>query len=235
MASSFPNTTQWAQALLAQGTKQGMFPKGVATNASDVSAIAGWEVAEGTYGKYANPLDTTLKEPGSTNQVYTGTPGVYVQGYQSVAQGLEASLSTLKGYPSIVADINSGAPAQTTADTISGSSWGTEAFNPAPVTPAAGSNSSFLSGLGQFVSGGEAAITQPGAGLSTIYDAITGSGGSSGSSLTSGSGLLAKVGAYLIGAALLVVGLIILFKGNTPAPSVSSGGGAEEAEEVAAA
>lgn len=61
---------------------------------------------------FANPLNTTLREPGSTDCVQTGTPGVAVQAYTTTMQGTRATATTLRqpAFQNILRALQSGDP-----------------------------------------------------------------------------------------------------------------------------
>jgi hypothetical protein len=104
----------WAGAFLADA--------GLPRTACNMSAVEGWERAEGTYGRYLNPLDTTEREPGS----WPVNP-VGVQHYTSWGQGLHATVVTLYNghYPQIIAALRAADSAQKAADAVGASVWGT--------------------------------------------------------------------------------------------------------------
>ena len=90
---------------------------------NNLIAIVAWEANEGSRATW-NPLDTTLRMPGSTNFNSVG-----VQNYRSLTQGLQATVLTLnKGaiiyrYGGIVAALTACAPAIETAQAVAGSNW----------------------------------------------------------------------------------------------------------------
>lgn len=98
--------------------------------ASAVTSLEGWAEGEGggtanqaPYVAKYNPLNTTLHEPGSTNFA----PGSNVQSYQSVAQGVAATASTLDepAYSSIVGELRAGASPSEIWSSVMASPWGT--------------------------------------------------------------------------------------------------------------
>lgn len=109
---------------------------GAPTTPSNVQTITDWERAEG--GNWANsaafnPLNTTLKLPGSTVMPGGGAGAAAgVQAYGSWAQGLQATISTLleKPYSAVVADLRASAPEKQTAADVAASPWGTGNFAP---------------------------------------------------------------------------------------------------------
>jgi hypothetical protein len=103
-------------------------------SSNNVAAVVAWEAAEG--GHYANaahfnPLNTTLREPGSTS--IGGPAGV--QAYISWAAGLEATAATLKAsaYAPIRAALAQSSPVVLTLKAIDSTPWGTH-FTPAQLT-----------------------------------------------------------------------------------------------------
>jgi hypothetical protein len=88
-------------------------------------AFAAWMQAEGGSAKF-NPLNTTLKEPGSTT-LAGNTAGV--QNYVSGGQGIDATAKTLRerdhGYEKILRRMRVNAPAWAIIDAIIESDWGT--------------------------------------------------------------------------------------------------------------
>lgn len=111
----------WARALL----RDGGYPVTLCT----VGAVIAWQAAEGDWRAghvgWHNLLNDKRKEPGSVNATTQG-----VQKYTSWAQGLEATLATLRGpdYGGIRAALAAGNDAQAVADAVSASPWGTRPF-----------------------------------------------------------------------------------------------------------
>jgi hypothetical protein len=110
----------WASALLSAG--------GWPQTACNLGAIQAWEAAEGgnweNTAQY-NPLDTTQYEQGSQTMNSAG-----VRAYTSWQEGFAATLTTL-GYPAYsgVRDaLSAGNNAQSVADAVAGSPWGTGPF-----------------------------------------------------------------------------------------------------------
>jgi hypothetical protein len=94
----------------------------------NVRAILAWEAAEGgNWNNTAayNPLNTTLPEPGSSPMNPVG-----VQSYTSWGQGLQATVDTLNNgnYPGILAALSAGDNAQSVANAVGASPWGTGYF-----------------------------------------------------------------------------------------------------------
>jgi hypothetical protein len=93
----------------------------------DLGAIEAWEREEGTFALYRNPLDTTRRMPGSV-PVPGNSAGV--QHYASWRQGLHATVVTLRNglYPGIESALRAGNDAQSVADAVARSPWGTARF-----------------------------------------------------------------------------------------------------------
>ena len=115
----------WAESILAA--------MGWPETQSNIDAMVAWEAAEGGNWENpdsANPLDTTMDAPGARS---TNSAGV--KAYTSWAQGLAATVATLKlsYYPGIRAAFASGNAASTLVPTASSELriWGT---NPAAIT-----------------------------------------------------------------------------------------------------
>jgi len=116
-AGAAPGGAQWARALLAAG--------GWPVTGCNTGAIQAWERAEGSTPSWHNPLDTTLREPGSRSVNSVG-----VQAYPSVQEGLAATVATLRGgqYGPVLAALAARNDAQAVADAVAASPWGTEPF-----------------------------------------------------------------------------------------------------------
>jgi len=114
---------------------------------NNISAIVGWDTAEGSNAKF-NPLDTTLgpgvgapSYPGTLfNILGTGKYGPYgVMSYQSNKEGINAIAQTLtdtpgetsptSSYGKIVASLRGNQPAQQTANLVAAGPFGTEPFS----------------------------------------------------------------------------------------------------------
>ena len=122
-AGSAYTQASWARALLTAG--------GWPLTTCNLNAVVSWENAEGgNWGNDAqfNPLDTTEQEPGSW--AVNTVDGVHVQGYPSWQTGFAATLTTLNNgfYPTILAALTTGNDAQSVADAVTASPWGTEPF-----------------------------------------------------------------------------------------------------------
>jgi hypothetical protein len=92
-------------------------------------AILTWEAAEGgNWNNTAayNPLNTTMPEPGSAAMNSVG-----VRAYTSWGQGLRATVDTLNNgnYPGILAALAAGNDAQSVANAVGASPWGTGYFS----------------------------------------------------------------------------------------------------------
>lgn len=117
---------QWARTILeAMGYRQ--------TNAN-VTAMMAWMNAEGgnwnntaTY----NPLNTTQRMPGSHSMNSVG-----VQAYTSWEQGISATIKTLKNgyYGSILSALKAGNSAQSVANAVVNSPWGTKNISVSGIT-----------------------------------------------------------------------------------------------------
>lgn len=97
---------------------------GMRTGGCDRVLVVAWENAEGTYGKFRNPLDSTLPMPGSYS-----VNGDGVQHYKSLRQGLEATVLTIRNglYQPVQSALAAGnGPAAALA--VSSSRWGTAPF-----------------------------------------------------------------------------------------------------------
>jgi hypothetical protein len=111
----------WARALLRI--------EGLPRTPCEVASIVAWEDAENSPASWRNPLDTTISEPGSQDEVRTQTPGVWVQGYTSRGQSLAATDATLHNglYGSVLTALEQGG-GQAVADAVAASLWGTQPF-----------------------------------------------------------------------------------------------------------
>ena len=112
----------WAQAFLKS--------LGMPITADNVAAVVAWEMAEGGHWyntAYFNPLNTTQSMPGAT--VFNS---VGVKAYTSWAQGLKASVITLRNgyYGGILDALSRGNDAQAVANAVAASPWGTGSFTP---------------------------------------------------------------------------------------------------------
>lgn len=102
---------QWAQLLLA---------KLDAPQCEDnLIAVVAWQLNEGTDARW-NPLATTYSMPGASSFNWVG-----VRDYTSLAQGLTASVATIKldYYVDVVRSLRACAPAEDTAAAIAASPW----------------------------------------------------------------------------------------------------------------
>ena len=94
----------------------------------NLGAIKAWEAAEGgnwADAARANPLNSTMPEPGSSPVNSVG-----VQSYTSWHQGLQATVATITNgrYPGILSALHAGNNAQAVADAVAQSPWGTSSF-----------------------------------------------------------------------------------------------------------
>ena len=94
----------------------------------DVKFVIAWENAEGGNWQNSaayNPLNSTLREPGSGSINSAG-----VQKYTSWQQGIEADAATLRNgkYTGILSALSAGNDAQQAANAVAGSPWGTGSF-----------------------------------------------------------------------------------------------------------
>lgn len=97
------------------------------TSTESLVSVTAWALAEGghTANDAAwNPLNTTLRRPGSSSM-----NGVGVQRYRSYADGLAATVATinLPRYSQVVAALRSSAAASRVAELVGASGWGTSA------------------------------------------------------------------------------------------------------------
>jgi hypothetical protein len=106
---------------------------GAPTNKNNMAAMLQWMRAEGGHwhnsAKY-NPLNTTLKMPGSHS---AGTAQSSIKAYNSWDSGVQATINTLTsgnhtayGYDAIVGAFQSGSSQQAVYDAIYNSKWGTK-------------------------------------------------------------------------------------------------------------
>lgn len=112
--------SSWASALLSAG--------GWPQTACNLAAIEAWERAEGGNWENSaayNPLDTTEPAPGSWSMNSVG-----VRAYSSWQEGFQATLVTLENgnYPGILSALRAGDSAQSVADAVASSPWGTGGF-----------------------------------------------------------------------------------------------------------
>lgn len=97
---------------------------GISPTTQNVKDFTAWEEQEGgnwqNDAKY-NPLNTTMPEPGAGN---TGAQG-NIKVYKSWAQGLEATVATLKNYPGILDALKNNDSLSLFSSSVSSSPWGT--------------------------------------------------------------------------------------------------------------
>ncbi len=116
----------WAKALLRA--------LGMPQTTDNMAAIIAWEMAEGGHwynSAHYNPLNTTWRMPGATAMNSVG-----VKAYVSWTQGLAATVETLHNglYEGILSALRAGNDAQTVADAVASSPWGTGSFDVASLT-----------------------------------------------------------------------------------------------------
>jgi hypothetical protein len=113
------NQTVWAKTLLGR--------LGIRPSHGAVKALVGWANAEGGHWHNSanfNPLNTTLRLPGSSVMGGGNTAGV--QSYRNWAQGLKATADTLRNYPGVLSALRAG-DAMQVANAVGSSPWGTNA------------------------------------------------------------------------------------------------------------
>lgn len=123
---------------------------GLPTSASNLAFLTGWYTAEGgnwhntaTY----NPLNTTLQLPGSS-AIAGNSAGV--QAYTSWGQGLQATASTLQGYPAIYSALKSGNASSADTSGQLGADflrWSGGGYSQVPVTPLTAADTSSISSI----------------------------------------------------------------------------------------
>jgi hypothetical protein len=111
---------------------------GAPQSPANVQTLVAWEAAEGGNWHntaWYNPLNTTLREPGSSSMNPVG-----VQAYTDWQQGVDATVSTLQEAPyrQVVADLAASAPPSQTAADVGASPWGTSAASIAGALGAGG-------------------------------------------------------------------------------------------------
>lgn len=207
---------------------------GITPTATNVAQVSAWEQAEsGGVGSYNNPLNTTLHEPGSWGVNYNN--GYPVQGYPTVAEGIQADATALQGnfshYANIIADLQSGdAPNAQFAGDIAASPWGTGTLvgnvlesgtAPSATLTTAPSPGGIIgeavggiAGLAGGVSGVTNGITGDIAGevTSGIKSAVT---GLVGPVVKPAESLAVRVGLVLFGAVAVLVGVATMVKGDS--------------------
>lgn len=119
-APAGPGRQAWARAFLADAS----LPDSPCT----LAATLAWIGAEGSNPAWHNLLDSTQPEPGSYS-----INSDHVQAYVSREQGLAATVTTIHNglYPGILAAFRAGNNAQSIADAVAQSPWGTQAFTTA--------------------------------------------------------------------------------------------------------
>jgi peptidoglycan hydrolase CwlO-like protein len=103
----------WASAFLSAA--------GYPVSRNNMVVMVAWQTAEYTDARW-NPLATTYSMPGSSSFNSVG-----VQNYGSLAEGIQATIATLRasgyGYEAILSDLASSVDPYTTAGAINASSW----------------------------------------------------------------------------------------------------------------
>lgn len=116
--ATHPSQIPFAQAFLTS--------LGAPQSADNMNFMIAWQRAEsGNFNEYNNPLNTTLKKPGSWG--VNDNNGFPVQGYPSFELGVEASVDTIlePRYATVVDDLVNSRPAETTGADLIASGWGT--------------------------------------------------------------------------------------------------------------
>jgi len=111
-------------ALDAKGLGEILRGIGAPITAANIATLVGWERAEGGNASF-NPFNTTLSEPGATSYNSVG-----VRNYVSEAQGIRATVDTLKSsyYANVVAELRKGNDPAGVARAVGASPWGTPDF-----------------------------------------------------------------------------------------------------------
>jgi hypothetical protein len=150
--------SDFANALIGELNQQGA---SIPDGPNQVADISAWEQQEGGNWKNDakfNPLNTTLGEPGSVSINSSG-----VQAYNSWAQGLDATTSTLmsSSYQSIINTLAQNDSFDTFAQAVDSSSWGTKGLGSLnSPTPSSSNNSAYVYGT-QTGQNGDNAINSP--------------------------------------------------------------------------
>jgi hypothetical protein len=117
MATDAPtfNPVKWAKDFL----KAAKLPE----TQQNISAVVTWESFEGTFGKWNNPLDTTMPASGAKTVNSAG-----VKSYSSYSQGIAESVKTLYNgyYSGIISALKSGGNATAVERAVNASPWGTK-------------------------------------------------------------------------------------------------------------
>jgi hypothetical protein len=115
----------WAAAFLGAA--------GEPATACNLGAVTAWESAEG--GNWSNqaafnPLNSTQPAPGSTTFQSAGPGAAPIRIYTSWHQGLEATAATITNglYQPVLSALHAGNDAQSVANAVAGSPWGTGSF-----------------------------------------------------------------------------------------------------------
>jgi len=238
--SGYPPPAGWEDSLLQQlgapstaANKQFFDDWAVAEHGTGTAGWGGTGPGEGA-GAY-NPFNTTLDEPGATSGNSVG-----VKNYPSWQVGEQATVSTLQqsNMAPILQALQDGSATVTELETAEGQTpWGQEPGWPSNVAPATGSGGlHFPTNVGygtSTVTGGTTTSASPATSATTPLVTSAPWGGLLGSQIE-------EAVFFLLGAALVIVGLVITFKsGNednpNAAPVAKKASHAEEAAELAAA
>lgn len=221
-------------------------------SAGDLTFVEEWETAEGgnwNNSAVANPLNTTLKEKGSVNY-QTGAPGSGVQRYPSWAEGLAATITTLKGsaYTGIVSALKNNNPAEALT-ALQASPWDQNHYpNGLPTSAAAAAyvkaHSSTSTGGKSLLQQAEGMVPSPSKIASSAANDVGGAISSALSPLVGDAKTgLTYAGFAAVGLVLIVGGLLSMTKGSRQkvsgdvlngaqlgaTPAAGSGGAAGEA------
>jgi hypothetical protein len=259
MAKVTPANMQTAQVLPPTGWEASFLQSvGAPVNANSEQFLDDWYVAEhgssgysgGSNGGLNNAFDTALPGPGSVSMAYGPAAAVGIQEFPTWQVGAAANAKTLEqsNMAPLLQALKSGNMSVTQLEAAEGQTqWGQEPSWPSNATvPTSGTmktGSSF--NLNSWKNPGSSTGTGSGSG--------SGTGSSTGTSTTPSTALLTSapwgglLGSqieeavfFLLGAALVIVGLVITFKsGNednpSAAPMAKEASHAEEGAELAAA
>jgi hypothetical protein len=226
--SGYPPPAGWEDSLLQQlgapstaANKQFFDDWAVAEHGTGTAGWGGTGPGEGA-GAY-NPFNTTLDEPGATSGNSVG-----VKNYPSWQVGEQATVSTLQqsNMAPILQALQGGSATVTELETAEGQTpWGHEPGWPSNVAPATGSGGlNFPTNVGygtSTVTGGTTTSASPATSATTPLVTSAPWGGLLGSQIE-------EAVFFLLGAALVIVGLVITFKsGNEENPVKEAAHGAE--------
>ena len=210
---------------------------GIRPTGQAISNLNAWQLAEGGAGigkqsvpSLYNPLNTTLSYGGSSS--IPGNGATPVQSYTSYGNGVVATVQTLSepAYAAIRQALSSGASTSSFAQTVGASSWGTPAtgFRTGSVpsvtpfgsiSPAVAAQGTAQGALPTTSSGAPIIPGAPSNGnpVGTAEVSAAGSVASAvGSAVLSPFESLAKnIGLFLFGAALVIVGLVMMMKDSS--------------------